>query len=575
MQRSRSSAPQRASKATATLAVALVVLVGCGGEDAPVGGADSAATDTSGADTGLDAVANDSLGGGADAGAVSDPTWHRDIKPMLTRACLGCHKQGGIGPFDLAELEMARTMGHAMVGAVNAGRMPPWGAQDTEACTPPLPWQDDLRLSPADKATLAAWVDAGGPEGDPSTAPKSTKVPKDGLEHVHRAMKPEVAYLTKGTKDDFVCFVLDPKFDADAWIRGVHFRAGDARVAHHALLFVDESGAAAGKANKDGYYPCFGGPGVNGRLIAAWAPGGVPAVLPEAAGLPVSKGAKLVMQMHYHPIGVEVPDATTVELELHEGTPKWTALSMLIGNFGSGIGGGDGLQPGPGDSGAPIFKIPAGAADHTETMRWTVPKFSGLSIGGLRVYGVASHMHYVGKDMRIWVERGSPEGVCPDAVRESLGACLDAHCGGKEGSELVTCAVATCGKEVNGAPSPCQQCLAGASAAGSAQMWSVCAPQTEVQDDVDACLLHTPSWDFAWQRFYFYDAPAASLPSLRTGDKLWMQCRYNNSMSNAGVKAALAEQGKDAPADVYLGEETLDEMCLAALYLLYPTTPKP
>ena len=44
-----------------------------------------------------------------------------------------------------------------------------------------------------------------------------------------------------------------------------------------------------------------------------------------------------------------------------------------------------------------------------------------------------------------------------------------------------------------------------------------------------------------------------------------MRCTYNNSMSNPFVAAALAEQGLDGPVDVYLGEETLDEMCLGVM----------
>lgn len=535
---------------------AALALSGCGSDS----------TSTSGP-SGSDAVD----GSGTSAGG---PTWHRDVRPMLGRTCFGCHRSGGIGGFDLDDVETARAMGKTMVAAVDAGRMPPWGAQDTAECSPPAPWQHDLRLDPAERDLLATWVDAGGPEGDAATAPAAGSKDADQLAKVDRSLKPEKAYVTSGNKDQFVCFVLDPKFTEDAWVRGIHIRAGDARVAHHALLFVDESGSAAAKAGADGHYPCFGGPGVNGKLIAAWAPGGIPAELPPNAGLPVKKGAKLVMQMHYHPLGEEIPDQTTVELELHKGRPAWTAISMLIGNFPGPIGGaGDGLQPGPGDDGKVKFQIPAGATDHVESMVWTVPKFNGVAIGGLRVYGIASHMHYVGKDMRIWLERGQIQGLCDDATRKSLGGCTDAKCAGKMGEDLVSCAIAQCGAQVTAASQACQQCLVAASGAGATEMWSLCAPQAETKDATDACLLHTPNWDFNWQRYYFYDAEPDALPVVRTGDRLHMKCIYDNSKDNPGVARALAEQGKDAPVAVSLGEETLDEMCLAAMVLLFPTPP--
>lgn len=548
-------------RSTLALAAALV-LAGCGTDSSVAGGA--------GGGAGADAAATDSGVGGGGGGA---PTWHKDVRPLLARACLGCHRADGIASFDLDDYETARGMGQVLLGAIESGRMPPWGAQDTAECTPPAPWQHDLRVGAADRAMLAAWVGAGAPEGDPATAPAARAVDVDKLARVDRSIKPEKPFVTSGSKDQFICFVLDPKLTDDAWVRGIHFRAGDARVAHHALLFVDESGSAATKAGAQGYYPCFGGPGVNGQLIAAWAPGGVPAELPANAGLPVKKGSRLVMQMHYHPLGEAISDATTVELELHEGRPAWTATSMLIGNFPGSMKGGDGLQPGDGDDGKATFKIPAGATDHVEKMVWTVPNFGGGAIGGLRVYGIASHMHYVGKDMRIWLERGEIEGLCSADVKAGLGACVDGACAGKLGEDLVACAIAKCGAAVAAAPAPCQQCLAAAAGAGADAMWAVCAPQTRPADAEDACLLHTPAWDFNWQRFYFYDAAPEALPVVRSGDKLHMRCVYNNSKSNPGVAQALVEQGKDAPADVYLGEETLDEMCLAALYLLFPTPP--
>ncbi len=535
----------------------MVALAACGGESTQVGANGGAGADASGQD------------------ALSGPvTWYQHVRPLLARACFGCHRTGGIAAFGLDDIETARAMGTLMVSAVEQGRMPPWGAQDTAECTPPLPWKHDLRLSAGDRTTLSAWVAAGGPEGDAASA---TPIPTDNeekLDEVDRDLAPENAFVTSGNQDQFICFVLDPKFTEDAWVRGVNFRAGDARVAHHGLLFVDASGASVQKAGDKGYYPCFGGPGINGQLIAAWAPGGVPAVLPDDAGLPVPKGARLVLQMHYHPLGESIPDATHVEFDLLDKRPSWTAVSMLIGNFHKPLGGGDGLQAGPDDVAGPEFRIPAGATDHPESMVWTVPKFNGVAIGGLRVYGVASHMHYVGKDMRIWLERGEVQGLCSSETREALGGCADTQCGGKAGQDLVTCAVEKCGAQVSAAGAACQQCLVAASAAGADAMWAVCAPQTRAADQQDACLLHTPAWDFNWQRYYFYDAPTDALPSVRTGDKLHMRCVYDNSKGNPGVARALAEQGKDAPSDVVLGDETLDEMCLAALYLLYPTTPE-
>lgn len=86
------------------------------------------------------------------------------------------------------------------------------------------------------------------------------------------------------------------------------------------------------------------------------------------------------------------------------------------------------------------------------------------------------------------------------------------------------------------------------------------------------CLLGTPKYDFNWQRSYEYDAPFDALPRVGAGDTLRFSCTYDNSMGNLHVRRALAEQQRATPADISLGEETLDEMCLGVLVLVRAAT---
>ena len=84
------------------------------------------------------------------------------------------------------------------------------------------------------------------------------------------------------------------------------------------------------------------------------------------------------------------------------------------------------------------------------------------------------------------------------------------------------------------------------------------------------CLIHTPKWDFNWQRGYNYAASWDEYPEITPEDRLYMRCHYDNSMGNPYVVEALAEQGLDAPVDVHLGEDTLDEMCLGIFGVAMP-----
>jgi hypothetical protein len=192
----------------------------------------------------------------------------------------------------------------------------------------------------------------------------------------------------------------------------------------------------------------------------------------------------------------EHTDGTGIALRWADGTPVREAQVGLTGNAGEQQPDGTGLQPGPNDSGDPSFFIPAGASDHTETMSYNswpaIPR-------ELEVFLVANHMHYIGTDMRMWVERGAQ---------------------GPEPSEA------------------------------------------------EACLLHTPEWDFNWQQFYFYD-PSIAAPKIYAGDTLWLRCEFNNTLDNPGVVKALLDSGLEDPVDVTLGSGSLDEMCIAIIGYTY------
>jgi hypothetical protein len=80
-----------------------------------------------------------------------------------------------------------------------------------------------------------------------------------------------------------------------------------------------------------------------------------------------------------------------------------------------------------------------------------------------------------------------------------------------------------------------------------------------------AAHLHTPQWDFNWQRVYEYDALAHEGIRVKAGDKVRIRCEYDNTLNNPGVVEALAELGLTEPIEVNMGEGSLDEMCLAGL----------
>lgn len=434
-------------------------------------------------------------------GLAQETTWHQHIAPIVVGKCSGCHRDGGIAPFSLEGYEQAAPFAELSLGAIESGQMPPWGADETEECTPRHRFKHDPRLTDEQLELFADWIADGTLEGDPATAAELPTPPSLVLEDADlRLTTPEIE-IGPGN-DQFWCFVLDPGFTDTTFVDATQITAGNDSIVHHVLIYLDETGQSEELAGDDGRYECFGGPGLGSpTLIGAWAPGAPPNMMPDQVAMNIPVGSKIVVNVHYHPTGdVQTDPGTSLDIRLEKGAPLYFGELALIGNFGGSLGGGMGLQPGPNDtSDNPEFRIPSGAAEHTETMFFRMPS----EIPELKLWSVGSHMHYVGTDMLIALDR----------------------------------------------------------------------PEADESGVEQECLIQTPHYSFEWQRGYAYDAPLDEVPVVRPGDYLYMRCSYNNSMTNPYVVDALGEQGLDAPVDVFLGEETLDEMCLGVFGVAYSIVP--
>lgn len=349
---------------------------------------------------------------GADAGTTAGAlTFHEHVEKILQDRCQDCHHEGGIAPFSLVTYEDAKRWGPLLVDVTQSGAMPPWGAYETDECKPRHGFKDDLRMKAGEIDALKTWVDGGSQKGDPSKAPPPRTFAKAGLSGTTEDLAIPSYDVAPASKDELRCFVLDPKLTEDTWIDGTDIVPGDPTVVHHALVFSDPKGESRAKAGAAGSYECFGGSGVAGaNLLVAWAPGVPPSDYGKGVGTLITKGSLLIMQIHYHPGAETRSDATKLVLRRALTKPEWAATVRLIGNFGNAPA----LLPGPNDAkGTPEFLIPAGAKEHTESMEFTIP----AAIPEVKLAGVGTHMHWVGKDMKVEIERaterpGQPTNEC-------------------------------------------------------------------------------------------------------------------------------------------------------------------
>jgi hypothetical protein len=106
------------------------------------------------------------------AGNRAEVTFTRDIAPILQRSCQSCHRPNSVAPMSLLTYEEVRPWASAIKLRTairdRMGTMPPWfiekdvGIQD---------YKNDLSLTDEEITTIASWVDAGAPEGDPAHLP--------------------------------------------------------------------------------------------------------------------------------------------------------------------------------------------------------------------------------------------------------------------------------------------------------------------------------------------------------------------------------------------------------------------
>jgi hypothetical protein len=328
---------------------------------------------------------------------------------MVSGHCTSCHIAGGIAPFALTSYAAARPMAALMADRARAGTMPPWFASETPECKPRFAWQHDLRLSEADKVLLERWAEAGAPEGDAMHAAPLIAAPELALISANRHVSMAKPYTVQGGADVFRCFPLPHEFEETVWLTGLQVVPGNARVVHHVLVWLDENGEGETRAGAEGHYECFGAPGFQATLLAAWAPGATPLEARPNVGLRVKKGSRIVMNVHYHPAGSGAQtDVSSIDLRWTTSKPPYEMALALLGNAGSAV---RGLMPGTSDPPeGPAFVIPAGARGHEERMQIPVP---AQLVRPVKILAVGTHMHYVGTDMRFSIDRSKRVGGPP------------------------------------------------------------------------------------------------------------------------------------------------------------------
>ncbi len=317
------------------------------------------------------ALAAEDPAAAAGSGATSI-TYTKDIAPMLQAHCGECHHPGGIAPFSLNSYRQVRGWSKMIKEVVLDGRMPPWHADPHVG-----EWKNDRSLSDEQKLTITKWIDGGMPQGDPADAPEEVEWHNEWRIGEPDAVfeMPETVTIDPAGVVPYMYFETKTNFEEDVWVSAMECLPGNPKVVHHIIMFVSDPNSPLNFRDDEV------GEEQSSGFLDAFAPGGIPQVLPEGQARRIPKGASLVWQVHYTPTGKLETDRSRFGVKFAKGPINF---EMRTGNAIN-----------------TEFEIPANADNH-KVESWTT--FSSP----VTLMSFAPHMHYRGKSFEYFIE--TPDG---------------------------------------------------------------------------------------------------------------------------------------------------------------------
>lgn len=270
------------------------------------------------------------------------PTFTRDIAPLVVDRCATCHRPGGAAPFSLLTYADVRQRARQIAEVTKSRFMPPWKADPANG-----PFVGQPHLADDDIATIARWVEAGAPEGNPDELPP---VPQwsDGW-HLGApdlvVTLPEPFILPAASTDVFRVFAVPLPIDRARYVRGIEFHPGNPRVVHHANMRIDRTDATR---RLDAADPLPGYEGLIPRSalypaghFLGWTPGQIAPPVASELAWRLERGTDLIVELHMQPSGAVERVQPTIGLYFSDSPPKRTPSILRLGSQGIDIPAGE------------------------------------------------------------------------------------------------------------------------------------------------------------------------------------------------------------------------------------------
>ena len=299
----------------------------------------------------------------------SAPTFADDIAPLVIEHCAPCHRPEEVGPFPLLTYDDVRRRARQIAEVTTSRFMPPWKPEPGFGG----PFIGSRRLSEGDIALFRRWAAAGAPAGDLGRVPRQPDRPAGwrlGTPDVVVTM-PEPYTVPADGPDTFRNFVLSIPIERTAFVAGIEFRPGNARVAHHANLRLDRTRSSRqldeqdpapgyeGPISPQAHYP-------DGHFLG-WTPGQLPPLAEPGMAWRLEPGSDFVIQLHMQSTGRPESIQASVGLYFTDDPPVRTPMMMRLGRQS--------------------IDIPPGERRYVIRDRFTLPV-------GAELIGVQPHAHF-------------------------------------------------------------------------------------------------------------------------------------------------------------------------------------
>ena len=168
----------------------------------------------------------------------------------------------------------------------------------------PMPPAPNARLDASSQAVLDAWIAAGAPSGtgtgqcSPPPSPDggmsandAGPPPTDCVPDTHIA--PATPY-TMTSPEVYACYGFDVTPAQKRHVTEIRVHLDNAQIVHHVLLLASSSSVSGTPTQ------CDPAPSLGDGMLYAWAPGGLPLVVPTDAGFPEDQTTHYMVQIHYN-----------------------------------------------------------------------------------------------------------------------------------------------------------------------------------------------------------------------------------------------------------------------------------